>query len=304
MMNSSSSIKMSVIIPTKNRREHLKECLQSLFEASLRPDEVIVLDICSTDGTEETAKQFAVTLLKVNEPNRQRQKNIALLKTTGDIVVFLDDDVIIDKLALKHVMKAYSAEVGGVGGRVLPYGMPKDHWLPACENIVGKIRRDGFVIGNFDIPLKKPIEVDCLQGCFMSFRRKALLEAGGFDESYGSGFRGDDTDVTFAVKQLGYKIVYEPKAVVWHKALGKISYTQEEWVYSYVRGCTYFYFKNIFSKKKRYLPWFFFRLLFPPRDYVAKSGISIQLTIFFPLSILRGTIDGIVPYLKRILREK
>jgi GT2 family glycosyltransferase len=138
----------------------------------------------------------------------------------------------------------------------------------------------------------------------MSFRRKALLEAGGFDESYGSGFRGDDTDVTFAVKQLGYKIVYEPKAVVWHKALGKISYTQEKWVYSYVRGSTYFYFKNIFPKTKRYLPWFFFRLFFPPRDYVVKSGISIQFTHFFPLSILRGIIDGIVPYLNRILRER
>ena len=303
-MNTNSSIKMSVIIPTKNRREHLRECLQSLFEASLRPDEVIVLDICSTDGTKETAKQFAVTLLEVNESNRQREKNIALLKTKGDIVVFLDDDVIIDKLALKHLMKAYSAGVGGVGGRVLPHQMPKDYWMPACESIVGKIRRDGVVIGNFDVPLKKPIEVDCLQGCFMSFRRKALLEAGGFDESYGSGFRGDDTDVSFAVKQLGYKIVYEPKAIVWHKALGKNSYTHEEWVYSYVRGCTYFYFKNIFSKTKRYLPWFFFRLFFPPKDYVVKSGISIQFTISSPLNILRGMIDGIAPYLKRILREK
>jgi GT2 family glycosyltransferase len=178
--------------------------------------------------------------------------------------------------------------------------MPRDHWVAACGNIVGKVRNDGVVIGNFDIPLKKSKEVDCLQGCFMSFRREVLQESGGFDENYDSFFRGDDTDVCFAAKKHGYKLIYEPKAIVWHKALGKHYYSTEKWVYYYIRGCTYFYFKNVFPRAKRYLPWFFKGLFFPPKDYAEKSSIRIRLVPSLPLTILRGVIDGMLPRFRKM----
>jgi len=293
------SLKMSVVIPTKNRRKHLEECLDSLFKSNLRPDEVIVVDMCSTDGTQKIAEVYPIKLLSVQEQNRQRQRNSGLLATNGDIVVFLDDDVIIDEFALEYVMLAYgSPDVGGVGGRVLPYGGAKDFWVPACGNLIGKVRGDGLVIGNFDIPSQVPIEVDCFQGCFMSFRRKALLKCGGFDENYQSFFRGDDTDVSFAVKKLGYKLLYQPNAIVWHKMLGKSSYGTKNWIHNYVRGSTYFYFKNIFPQTKRYLPWFFLRLLFPPKEYVLKSGMKIHLSPLLPLIALQGFVDGILPFLR------
>jgi len=294
-------MRISVVIPTRNRREHLEECLKSLFEANPLPNEVIVLDAGSTDGTEEAVKQYSITFVRVNEPNRQRQRNIGLSKTTGEIVVFLDDDVVIDKPALRHIMNAYSIDVGGVGGRILPYGMPRNYWVAACGNIVGKVRNDGVVIGNFDIPLKKSKEVDCLQGCFMSFRREALQKVGGFDENYASFFRGDDTDVSFVVKKRGYKLIYEPKAIVWHKALGKRSYSTENWAYFYIRGCTYFYFKNVFPRAKRYFPWFLKGLFSPPKDYAKKSSIKIRLTPSLPLTILHGIIDGMLPHFRKML---
>jgi len=293
------SLQISVLIPTRNRRNHLEECLKSLFQGNLRPDEVIILNVNSTDGTEEVAKIYPVKLLTVKERNRQRQRNLGLLATKSDIVVFFDDDVIVDEHALEYIASAYNtSNIGGVGGRVLPYGVSKDYWISACNNIVGKVRKNGVVIGNFDIPLQGPIEVDCLQGCFMSFRHEVLLKSGGFDENYETFFRGDDTDVCLAVKKLGYKIIYEPRAIVWHKALGIFSYSANEWVYKYARGSTYFYFKNLFPDAKLYLPLFFLNLFFPPRDYVRKSNIKISFTPSLAQEMIRGLIDGILLYSK------
>lgn len=292
-------LQISVVIPTKNRRDHLEKCLKSLFEGVLLPNEVIVINACSTDGTEEIAGIYPLRLLTVREKNRQEGRNLGLIAAKNDIVVFLDDDVVVDKHALRHIASAYDApNIGGVGGRVLPDGVSKDYWMPACNNVVGKVRKNGFVIGNFDIPLQRPTEADCMQGCFMSFRREALLRSGGFDENYESGFRGDDTDVCLAVKRLGYKIIYEPRAIVMHKALGRFFYGSNEWFYHYIRGSTYFYFKNIFPKAKHYLPLFFLHLFFPPRDYVKKSNVRISFTPSLAQKIIHGLIDGILLYSK------
>lgn len=292
-------LRISIVIPTRNRRKHLEECLRFLFRTVPSPDEVLIIDTCSTNGTKDVAELYQVKFLNVEQLNRQRHRNLGLLVSRGDVVVFLDDDTIVDKAALKYIMlHYYSSSVGGVGGRVLPYGAQKNHWVPACDNMVGRVRKDGVVIGNFDIPLNAPIEVDCLPGCFMSFRREILLKAGGFDENYEHGFRGDDTDACLAVKKLGYKLVYEPRSIVWHKALGKDYVKTKKWAYGYVRGCVYFYLKNIFPTAKRYLPWFFFGLFFPPRDYVKKSGVRVRLTFTLLVTVLHGIVDGVLLYLR------
>lgn len=286
-------MKVSVIIPTKNRRRYLEDCLKSLIQANNRPDEIIVVDGYSSDSTEKVVQLYPVKLLR-DRGSLTRSRNLGLRASIGDIIVYLDDDVIVDKNWLKHLLSAYSSpEVGGVGGRILPFGGDKTHFIPACGNVVGKVRNDGVVIANFDIALKKPIEVDCLQGCNMSFRRETLFGTGGFDETYQGIFR-HDSDVSVAVKKLGYKLVYEPKAVVWHRETGKERplYRSNYWVYWYTRNSTYFYFKNVFPEHKRNLPLFFLRLFFPPRDYVSKSGVKVHLTPSTLFTAIRGVVDG------------
>ncbi len=288
-------MRVSVIIPTKNRRRYLEDCLKSLVQANTRPDEIIVVDNYSSDGTEKVVQLYPVKLLR-HSGSLARSRNLGLRASIGDIIVYLDDDVIVDKNWLRHMLSAYSSpEVGGVGGRILPFGEDKTHFMPACGNVVGKVRNDGIVIANFDAPSKKPIEVDCFQGCNMSFRREALFDVGGFDETYQGIFR-HDSDIGVAVKKLGCKLIYEPKAVVWHKERGKerAIYCSSYWVYWYTRNSTYFYFKNVFSKNKRNLPLFFLRLFFPPRDYVGKSGVKVRLTPSTLFTAIRGIVDGIL----------
>jgi GT2 family glycosyltransferase/SAM-dependent methyltransferase len=288
-------MKVSVIIPTKNRRRYLEDCLKSLVQGNSRPDEIIVVDGYSSDGTEKVVQLYPVKLLR-DRGSLARARNLGLRASTGDIIVYLDDDVFVDKNWLKHLLSTYSSsEVGGVGGRILPFGGDITNFIPACGNVIGKVRNDGVVIANFDIPLKKSIEVDCFQGCNMSFRREALFGVGGFDETYQGIFR-HDSDVSVAVRKLGYKLIYNPKAVVWHREIGKERpiYRSNYWVYWYTRNSIYFYFKNVFPKNKRTLPLFFLRVFFPPRDYVRKSYVKIHLTPSILFTAIRGTINGVL----------
>jgi len=287
--------RLSVVIVTYNRCKDLQECLDSLFNVVNKPYEVIVVDSCSTDGTEKVKDYYPIKFISIQEKNRQKARNVGVSVTYGDVVVFLDDDVVVDRNWSKHLVKPYEdSKVGGVGGRVVTYGKPKGYYIDVKNRVVGKVFNNGLVLGNFDTPLQCPTKVDSLIGCNMSFRRDLLLKAGGFDENFkGNCFR-DDTDICLRVRKLGYKLMYQPKALVWHKFKGKA--VTPQWVYWYTRNNTYFYFKNIFTQSRLQLAFFFYRMLLPPRDYVLKSGIRVKLKATTLALALKGSLDGINIY--------
>lgn len=287
--------RLSVVIVTYNRYKDLKECLDSLFNIADKPYETIVVDSCSTDGTEKVKDHYPIKFISIQEKNRQKARNVGVSVARGNVVAFLDDDVVIDRNWSKYLIKPYEdSRVGGVGGRVVTYGKPKESYTDVKNRVVGKVFDNGLVLGNFDLPLPYSTEVDCLIGCNMSFRRDLLLKAGGFDENFkGNCFR-DDTDTCLRVRKLGYKLMYQPKALVWHKFKGKA--VNPQWVYWYTRNNTYFYFKNIFTQSRLQLAFFFYRMLLPPRDYVLKSAIRVKLKATTLALALKGILDGINVY--------
>jgi len=286
-----SELKLSVIIPTYNRCNDLNECLESLFEMKRVPDEVIVVDSCSTDSTYEVARRFPVNYIRISERSMVKARNVGLKRATGDVVAYVDDDVVVSRDWSINLLEPYEDDkVGGVGGRVLPYGVHEGFYTLVRHCDVGRVLSNGMVFGNFDIPVPTPIEVDTLIGCNMSFRRGALIKIGGFDENFvGNCFR-DETDVCIRLKRSGYKLVYNSKAVVWHKFRGKVfSY---ERFYSTIRNHAYFYFKNF----QPITPWKFVAFLlgtfFPPPDYMRKSGIEIKFNPILVVLAVRGIIDA------------
>ena len=279
------------MIATYNRCADLKECLTSIFALNTPPYEVIVVDSDSKDGTAMMQDLFPLQFISISERNRERARNIGISATRGDIVAFLDDDVVVSSDWLSQITKPYSCDdVGGVGGRVIPYGTRDETCMRLSRSEVGRVFKSGLVIGNFDTLLKDPVEVDSLIGCNMSFRKELLLRIHGFDENYtGTGYR-DDTDVCMQIRKLGYRLVYHPNALVFHKFRGKE--VDSKWAYWYVRNHTYFYFKNLFSGSEAGFPQFVYRMLFPPRYYVMKSGIKIKIEPTLLLSVFKGLFDG------------
>ena len=226
---------------------------------------------------------------------------MAAQQAKGEIVSFVDDDATVSKDWSKHILKSFeSKEVGGVGGRVVPIGKSggKTSEVPEKFRKIGRLFDNGFVSNNYDLPTRFPIEVDVLIGCNMSFRRDLLLMAGGFDENFkGSCFR-DDTDASTRIKNLNYKLIYCPDALVRHKYRGKI--VNRKWFFWYSYNHFYFCFKTFqpvsITKFIKLLSGAFF----PPIGYVKKSGISFKPDPLAALTIINGILEANKTYKKNI----
>jgi GT2 family glycosyltransferase len=303
-----SKIKLSVVIVTHNRCKDLEECLNSLFSLNEPPAEIIVVDSHSTDGTRELVKRYPLKSINIKERSMVLARNIGFQHAKGEVVAYTDDDVVVSKDWSKYILEPYENEcVGGVAGRVLPYGDGKALYVHGKYGAIGKVFDNGLVLGNFDIPTQHPIDVDTLIGCNMSFRRDLLLKAGGFDENFrGSCFR-DDTDISLRIKRLNYKLIYHPKAIVRHKFKGKT--VNNKWFYWTLYNHTYFYLKNFQPMTVRKIFAFLFATFLPPAGYVKKTDIRIKPN---PLSIAYAVLGlisalwvyrkGGLPRIEKILR--
>ena len=94
---------ISVIIPVYNEEQHIQACLKSLLSQSTNPAEIIVVDDGSTDQTANLVKQFPVTLITVDHQGPGTARNLAAKSAKGEILVFVDADMVFDKQFLKNL---------------------------------------------------------------------------------------------------------------------------------------------------------------------------------------------------------
>jgi len=274
-MQASQENTLSVVIVTYNRCRDLEDSLKSLFRMESTPYQVIVVDSNSTDETSAVAKKYDVEFLSIAEKSMVKARNVGLRHVKGTIVAYVDDDIIASKSWSKYITEPYKELiVGGVGGRVVPVNSNGVLNTSSKYREVGRVLENGFVLNNYDTSSDSNIEVDTLIGCNMSFRTELLRKAGGFDENFrGSCFR-DDTDASIRVKHQRCKLVYNPKALVWHRYKGKT--VNRKWFYWYAYNHFYFCFKNLqpvgiikFMKIAK-------AAFFPPSEYVKKAGINLK----------------------------
>ncbi|MFT4847918.1 MAG: glycosyltransferase involved in cell wall biosynthesis, partial [Sediminicola sp.] len=79
---------LTVIIPTFNEADYIKDALQSVQFA----DQIIIVDSFSTDGTQDIAKMFPTKILERKFDNFSAQKNFAIEQVTSDWILFIDAD--------------------------------------------------------------------------------------------------------------------------------------------------------------------------------------------------------------------
>src|SRR5581483_3567739 len=117
---------IAVVICTRNRPDDLADCLASLARQTRLPDEVLVVD--ASDGPEPEARVRAwaatapvprVDVLPA-APGLTRQRNLGAAATTGDLITFLDDDVVLDPGYLAAIAELFVLDpsLGGAQGTV------------------------------------------------------------------------------------------------------------------------------------------------------------------------------------------
>lgn len=233
------SFSVSVIIATYRRFEPLLNTIASLLQQEHDSFEIIIADQ-NPAWPENTLERKAKLEAKDNvhwhtlkEPGVVNARNFAASKATGEILVFVDDDVLILEkgfLAL-HVANYEDSEVACVSGR--EFDALNQDITAFTEKVKQQVEVDsqGTSPGEDDWTDKHPLS-QCLGfnrettpvrtrvcmfcTCNGSIRKSAFLSVYGFDENYTGNSYGDDFDLAFRLRAAGHTIIYDPKPWLIH----------------------------------------------------------------------------------------
>lgn len=242
---------ISVMIPTKNRVESLKVTLDTLRKQTFKKFEVVVVDGGSTDETKELVfsyeKHFPIQWA-VKGGGLIPQMNVAYQMAQGKYVIRTDDDVAMSTSWLQAVYDTFESDkkIGGVTGpTIIPTKYAKSRDLFFFENklrngglfwkLIGMVyfnyflegtpyrvshwcKSGAFTLGNnFQAALREPVqEVNNLEACNWAVRKDLLAKVGGFDPLFSGIGEYHEPDASFKIKELGYKLVFNPKMYLNH----------------------------------------------------------------------------------------
>ena len=253
------TLTISVIIPTKNRPADLALAVKTLFEQTVLPLELIIIDQSASDGSHRRIKQmFSDAGLEIQNRVRLRYvhdsslpgltwaRNRAMKIADGDIWLFLDDDVSLDQNFLAEILAAYEQypQYDGISGIVTNYRLP-----PLAYRSWSRI----FFRGPFDDERQSiywnaprlvgatPIVVDKLGGGLMSFRAQAVRGMR-FDESLRGVCDGEDVDFCAQMKP-GTLLAIAPAARLVHNA-SPVGRSQEHWLERTTQANCYLFHRN------------------------------------------------------------
>ena len=99
---------VSVIVTTKNEEAHIKNCLTSVLQQDYPQIELIVVDNQSTDATKEIARQYTALVFD-RGPERSAQRNYGVSVSTGDLVLYLDADMILQPGIISEAVSVFSS---------------------------------------------------------------------------------------------------------------------------------------------------------------------------------------------------
>jgi GT2 family glycosyltransferase len=215
-------MKLSVVVPTWRRPAELSRCLEGLAGQSRAPDEVVVVAREEDEKTWALLREPRPDGLPLRPARVERPGVLEALRTgieavEGDVVAITDDDSIPrpDWIERMETALAGDERVGGVGGRDFVHqdGRVVEDGAPA----VGRVRWYGRVLGNHHLGSGPPREVDVLKGVNVAFRRVAIADAQLPRDLRGSGAQVHwELDLCLAVKNAGWKLVYDPRIAVDH----------------------------------------------------------------------------------------
>lgn len=202
------------------RPSFLRDCLTHLRAQTVAPASIVVVDASADDQTYQMVANEFPEVRYLRNPlgpgTLSQSRQIGVSVGQADVVAFIDDDAFADPEWLHNLLDSFAdPAVGGVGGRAVndPPGSET-----ADEAQIGRFRADGTLTGNFSADPGQVVDVDHLLGANMSFRRRAVEEIGGIHDGYPGTCLREDTDTSFRVTRAGWRLVFNPHAVVRHVA--------------------------------------------------------------------------------------
>ncbi|HJP29019.1 MAG TPA: glycosyltransferase [Candidatus Latescibacteria bacterium] len=245
-----SEVRASLIIPSFGRQEFLRQTVDRFLAFPFAGWELIVVD--QTPAASAGLRQLQaerpdqVRYIHIPMPGLPNARNVGIREARGDIVVFVDDDIVPEEGFLDGHLAPYDdPDVGGVAGRIVE-AVTRPRTM-VISGRVGRVRRlDGRSTRNFDS--EHPCDVDFAPGGNMSFRRQILLDIEGFDRRFGGTAHLEESDVSLRVTARGWRLRFSPAASLTHLSLqvgGCRELDMTTWFYWYGHNYLLFARKNL-----------------------------------------------------------
>ncbi len=218
---------ISVIIPTYNREDALRDSIADVLKQDYPNFEVIVVDQTTTHKPEiqqyleEMSNQGKIRWFRVNWASLPGARNYAVRRAKGEIILFIDDDVQLPENFLANHAKNYqdNPEIGAIAGRVFDrMKLTDSQGNLIIEQLPPEAMDPGIAWYYIDlVHTVKPQQVLSARGCNMSFRREIFTQHGlKFDERFRGSAVREESDFCLRLRSTGYKIWYDPEAHLVH----------------------------------------------------------------------------------------
>jgi GT2 family glycosyltransferase len=215
---------VNILLVNWNGRDVTLDCLASLRSLTYSRYRIVCVDNHSSDGSVQAIRERfpEVDLLEQQENTRfAGGNNIAIrhaLGTGADLLCLLNNDTVVDPEFLTWLVRAWqsSPSAGMISPKILYHDAPDRIWY--AGGIVamwsGTLRHRG--IRELDRPGEGTTEeTGYATGCCLLTGRDVVEKVGGLDESF--YIYAEDADWSLRARRAGYRILYEPRARVWHK---------------------------------------------------------------------------------------
>jgi poly-beta-1,6-N-acetyl-D-glucosamine synthase len=205
MAKATGSTGLTVLIPAYNEAASIADTIRSLQGQTRAPDEILVIDDCSTDETAEVAEALGVRVLRPprNTGSKAGAQSFALEQVRTEMVMAIDADTTLDPEAIERLLPAFDdREVTAACGSVLPRFV---RTLWERGRYVEYLLAFGFfkrVQDHYGKPLIS-------SGCFSIYRTAELRALGGWS----TRTMAEDMDLTWTVYEAGHKVRFLPEAV-------------------------------------------------------------------------------------------
>ena len=239
--------KVSIIVVNWDGKKFLSECLDGLSQQIYQPLSLIVVDNGSSDGSVDFVNRNYPEVKTIALPKNigfSAANNLVLKTVQSKYVALLNNDAVPHPLWLKHLVEALEShpEAGFVASKMLFYDNPEtidragDTYTRAGT---GLLRGRGESTVNYE---KQDWIFGACAGAAL-YRTQMLNDIGLFDEDFFLVY--EDVDLSFRAQLKGYKCLYVPEAIVYHKASSSIVYDSPISVYYSHRNLEWAYIKNM-----------------------------------------------------------
>lgn len=250
---------ISVIICTKDRKNDLFQAIRSIESQTRLPDELIIVDAStSQDYKNDLLNKFKKLDIKYlhTGPGLTKQRNLGILASSGELIIFFDDDVILEPEYIFFIEQIFLNDVenkiGGAMGRItnikkktlffnLIQFFSKIFLLTSEGD--GTLKISGLPTHPFTLNYNRPIEVEVLSGCQMAYRQEVFKHEK-FDEFLSSYSYLEDVDFSYRIFKRGYKLIYQPKALIEHKIAPQSRIPKKEKKKMFILNHCYLFKKN------------------------------------------------------------